>query len=44
MFTILVSFIFGLLTGWNFLAQPTWAKNMVDKVVAFVKDKFTKKQ
>lgn len=32
----------GVLVGWN-LPQPQYAKNLQDKIVAKVKDKFAKK-
>lgn len=32
----------GLVVGWNFLPQPVWVKNSVDKASAWVKAKISK--
>jgi len=40
------NFIFGalvgLVIGWNFLKQPVWAKELVDKLIAWIKSLFNK--
>jgi hypothetical protein len=28
---IVLSFVVGLIVGWNFLAQPAWVANLVEK-------------
>ncbi len=38
----IVGVIVGLVVGWNFLPQPEWAKNAVDKVWTKVKGLFGK--
>jgi hypothetical protein len=30
----LISFVIGLIVGWNFLPQPQFVKDNVDKVIA----------
>ena len=37
-----VGVFIGLVVGWNFFPQPSWAKSLVDKAVDFVKSKFKK--
>lgn len=32
MFTYILSFVAGLIIGWNFLPQPNWVKQLVDKL------------
>ena len=34
--TFVLGVVVGLLIGWNFLAQPSWAKRLVDKAKAKV--------
>lgn len=29
---LIVGFVAGLLVGWNFLAQPEWVQNLINKV------------
>jgi hypothetical protein len=43
MFNFLFGGFIGLIVGWNFLAQPAWAKTLVDKAVTWVKSLFSKK-
>ena len=40
--TFLFGLVVGLIVGWNFLPQPQWVKNLVDKVVAKVKEKLNR--
>lgn len=28
----ILCFLIGLIVGWNFLPQPEWVKNLVDKI------------
>ncbi len=32
MFTCILFFMAGLVIGWNFLPQPSWVKDLVDKL------------
>jgi len=38
MTSFVLGLVVGLIVGWNFLPQPQWVKNLVDKVVAKVKE------
>ena len=42
MTSFLFGLVVGLIVGWNFLPQPQWVKNFVDKVVAKVKEKMNR--
>jgi len=35
--TTIITFILGLVVGWNFLKQPEWAKKAVDLMVNKIK-------
>lgn len=37
MTNILIGFALGLLVGWNFLPQPEFVKNLVEKVTGYFK-------
>ena len=41
--TFLSGLVVGLIVGWNFLPQPQWVKSLVEKVVAKISDKLSKK-
>lgn len=43
MTSFVLGLVVGLIVGWNFLPQPQWVKNLVDKVVAKISDKLSKK-
>jgi hypothetical protein len=32
LFSLGVGFVAGLIVGWNFLAQPTWVKELLIKI------------
>lgn len=34
MIALAIAFAAGLIVGWNFLAQPEWVKDAIDKVRA----------
>jgi hypothetical protein len=38
----IVTFVIGLIVGWNFLKQPEWSKKTVDLVVEKVKSYISK--
>ena len=42
MTSFVLGLVVGLIVGWNFLPQPQWVKNLVDKVVDKVKEKMNK--
>jgi len=42
MTSFVLGLVVGLIVGWNFLPQPQWVKNLVDKVVAKISNKFSK--
>lgn len=35
-------FVIGLIVGWNFIKQPEWVANLIEKGVRYVKDYFQK--
>lgn len=35
--TLLIGLVIGLIVGWNFLPQPVWVKDALDKIIAKVK-------
>lgn len=38
----IITFVIGLIVGWNFLKQPEWSKNLVDLAVSKVKNLIAK--
>lgn len=44
MLTAIVSFIVGLLIGWNLLEQPSWVKNLWDRGESKVDDYMNNKE